>query len=229
MSIRVIAAVLCLGLLPDSVPAQTVDMTGYRPLPGLMAVSEGGSLTVTWGGEKGQELQARFSVVDGTPTVRELGVRRKSDEWTVLGRDLVPEFGVTTGVRRTGHGLDEEHRWDVFWDAPLNHPDEVRRSKAAFDADRIGVKTDGARLEVSFPGLTMGSFSGSLRFTAYRGTNLLRVEAVAETHEPSVAYIYQGGLKGFSSEALPQVAWRDGRDRTREDDASGGEAGKSNV
>ena len=71
----------------------------------------------------------------------------------------------------------------MFWDAPLNHPEEVRRSNAAFHSDRCEVKSDGARLEVTFSGLVMGAFSGSLRFTVYRGTNLLRQEAVAETHE----------------------------------------------
>ena len=60
---------------------------------------------------------------------------------------------VTTGIRRTGHGLDHEHRWDVFWDAPLNHPEEIRRSRATIHSDRCMVRTDGARLEVTFPGL----------------------------------------------------------------------------
>jgi hypothetical protein len=54
----------------------------------------------------------------------------------------VPDFGVTTGIRRAGHGLDHEHRWDVFWDAPLNHPGEVRRSGAVFRSDRVEVRTD---------------------------------------------------------------------------------------
>jgi hypothetical protein len=229
MNFRVITATLCVGLLSEAAPAQTVDMTGYRPQPGLVAVSEGGSLAVTWDGEQGQELQARFSIVEGNPAVRELRVRRKGGEWTRLGRDLVPEFGVTTGVRRTGHELDQEHRWDVFWDAPLNHPDEVRRSKAVFHSDRIELRADGVRLEVSCPGLSMGSFSGGVRFTVYRGTNLLRVEALARTDEPSVAYIYQGGLKGFSSDSLPQVLWRDGRDRSQQDDTSGSEVGKPKV
>ena len=116
---------------------------------------------------------------------------------------------MTTGVRRTGHGLTDEHRWDVFWDAPLNHAEEVRRFQASYHADRCEVKTDGARLEISFPGLTMGSFSGDLQFTVYRGTNLLRLEAIAKTDEPSVAYIYQGGLKGFSADLLPRVLWHD--------------------
>jgi hypothetical protein len=229
MNFRVITAAFCVGFLPEAATAQTVDMTDYRPQPGLVAVPEGGSLAVTWDGERGQELQARFSLVDRTPTIRELGLRRKGGRWTTLGRDLVPEFGVTTGVRRTGHGLDHEHRWDVFWDAPLNRPGEVRRSRAALRSDRIGVRTDGARLEVLFPGLSMGAFSGSVRFTAYRGTNLLRVEAVASTNEPSLAYIYQGGLKGFSPDSFPQVVWRDGRDQSRRDDTSGGEAGRLDV
>jgi hypothetical protein len=229
MSFRVIAATLCVGLLSEPAPAQTVDMTGYHPLPGLAAVSEGGSLTVTWDGENGQELRARFSIRDGTPTVQELAVRTKGSAWSTLGTDLVPEFGVTTGVRRTGHGLPDEQRWDVFWDAPLNHPDEVRRSRAAFHSDRCEVKTDGARLEVSFPGLVLGTFSGGLRFTVYRGTNLLRQEAIAATSEPSVAYIYQAGLKGFSSDSLPRIVWHDVLGQRQETDALGGEVGKPSV
>jgi hypothetical protein len=132
-------------------------------------------------------------------------------------------------VRRTGHGLDEGHRWDVFWDAPLNHPEEVRRAEASFRCDRLEVRTDGARMEVSSPGLTMGPFTGGLRFTVYRGTNLLRVEAVARTDEPSVAYIYRGGLRGFSAENLPGLAWNDSLGRPRGEAASHGDDGKLNV
>ena len=69
--------------------------------------------------------------------------------------------------------------------------------------------TDGARVEVNFPGLSMGIFSGSLRFTSYRGSNLFRMEAIAKTDEPSVAYKYEGGLQGFSTALTPRVSWRD--------------------
>src|SRR6266404_2124812 len=99
------------------------------------------------------------------------------------GRNLLPEFGVTTGIRRKNHGLPETNRWDVFWDVPLNHTNEVRRFAASHHADRCAVKTDGARLEVSFPGLAMGIFSGTLQFTVYRGANLLRQEAIAKTDD----------------------------------------------
>ena len=48
-----------------------------------------------------------------------------------------------------------------------------------------------------FNGLTLGVFAGELEFTAYKGSNLLRQEAIASTEEPAVAYIYKAGLKGF--------------------------------
>lgn len=43
---------------------------------------------------------------------------------------------------------------------------------------------------MTFPGLDLGIFHGRLQYTAYRGVNLLRQEAIAETDEPSVAYKY---------------------------------------
>ena len=71
------------------------------------------------------------------------------------------------------------------------------------------MKTDGARIEVTFNGLSMGIFSGSLQFTAYRGTNLIRMDAVASTNEPSVAYKFDAGLTGFSTTELSRMAWND--------------------
>ena len=71
------------------------------------------------------------------------------------------------------------------------------------------MKNDGARLEVSFPGLEVGVFSGALKYTVYRGTNLLRQEVIGKTNEPSVAYKYVGGLKGFATGDNTRVVWRD--------------------
>ena len=106
--------------------------------------------------------------------------------------------------------LIEKEKWNAFWDAPLDvpgaprtnqdlprQPEEIRRATASYDVEDCHVKTEGARLEITFPGLSMGIFSGQLRFTVYRGTNLLRQEAIAKTDEPSVAYKYNAGAKGF--------------------------------
>jgi hypothetical protein len=88
-------------------------------------------------------------------------------------------------------------------------PEEIRSADAKFQTSSCRVTTDGSRVEVNFPGLSMGIFSGSLRFTSYRGSNLLRMEAIAKTDEQSVAYKYEAGLKGFSTTLTPRVTWRD--------------------
>jgi hypothetical protein len=207
----------------------TCDLAQYRPIPGLAAEVGADDLTVQWDGESGQKLRARFGIRDGVPTVRELAIQTPGGNWNVLARELTPEFGVTTGIRRTNHGLPEENRWDVFWDTPLNRPGDVRRFSSSFHADRCAVRTDGVRLEISFPGLEIGIFAGSLQFTVYRGTNLLRMEAIAKTEEPSVAYKYDAGLKGLSAELLPRVVWRDVKSEPQMARASSGEAGNQVV
>ncbi len=69
--------------------------------------------------------------------VEELAVRRSGGLWTVLGRNLTPEFQVTTGVRRLSEqqaeplralhialapAVVEREKWNAFWDAPLIVP-----------------------------------------------------------------------------------------------------------
>jgi hypothetical protein len=87
--------------------------------------------------------------------------------------------------------------------------DEIRRALATMSSAGCRVKTNGARIEISFDGLKAGIFAGKLVFTAYRGTNLLRQEAVASTNEPSVAYKYSAGLKGLAIGDATRVAWLD--------------------
>ncbi|MGH9720987.1 MAG: hypothetical protein ACRD8O_12300 [Bryobacteraceae bacterium] len=212
------------------------DLREYKPLDGLRAQAGADGLLVTWQGQRDQQLRALFSVRSGAPVIGELAVKKGNGNWAVLGRDLTPEFEVTSGKRRISEQqlaplrnlkllapeYLEQEKWKVFWDAPLEVPgikginpdfprnaSEIRRAKATYKATGCQVKTDGARLEVSFPGLSMGIFAGQLRFTVYRGTNLLRQEAIAKTEEPAVAYKYDAGLTGFRVDQARRVVWQD--------------------
>src|SRR6266704_977547 len=78
--------------------ALNCDLSQYRRLPGLEARVDEDALLVQWDGEAGQPLRAMFAIEKETPVIRELAVRSKVNQWSVLGRNLVPEFGVTTGV-----------------------------------------------------------------------------------------------------------------------------------
>src|SRR5215469_16132722 len=139
------------------------------------------------------------------------GVRRMSEQQAAPLRAL--------GVAITPDVI-EKNKWYAFWDAPLEipgthsggatphniglprKPEEIRHATASFHSDTCSVKSDGDRIEITFPGLNMGIFSGSLRFTVYGGTNLIRMDAIARTEEPSVAYKYEAGLSGFSTDLM---------------------------
>jgi hypothetical protein len=227
------------------------DLAQYKATTGLTAAIEQDALVVTWAGQGGSEVRARYAIQNGQPVIRDLAVRRQGGQWATLGQNLAPEYHVVSGVRRmsTDHirafklagfeltpELIAKNRWYAFHDAPLEvpgtqgrdgqwgtqlpplprKPDEIRRADSTFRTTGCSVKTDGASLEVNFPGLSMGIFSGSLQFTMYRGTNLIRMDALASTEEPFVAYKYDAGLKGFSTGLMPRVMWRDQGDERQQ-------------
>jgi hypothetical protein len=212
------------------------DLSGYHTTDGLHAAVNHGFLELTWTGERQEQLRASFGIRDGQPQVHELAAYT-AGQWSILGHDLSPEYQITSGKRRlseqqmaplrelgiafTPEVVDRE-KWFAFWDAPLMVPgssgkamdmprkaDEVRRAWAKFHSTGCQVKTEGARVEVTFPGVDAGIFAGDLRYTVYRGSNLLRQELIAKTDQPSVAFKYVGGLKGFDMTKCSVVEWRD--------------------
>ena len=217
------AIALLFACAPAHLLAQaTFDLTRARPQPGLNVSARNGALEVLWDGEAGHHHRAVFTIRDGRPLLADLATQTAGGAWKVLGANLQPEFRVTTGRRRTGHGLPEDQRWLVYWDAPLRvpgaktgnpdlprKPEEVRRFTATFASRRAAVDSDGTHLNITFDGLEMGVFRGSLRFTVYKGSSLMRQEAIATTQEPSLAYIYEGGLAGFPIDESSRLLWKD--------------------
>lgn len=175
-------------------------------------------------------LEPEFHVVSG--------VRRMTDQ------QLQPLQAL--GIRITPQILDQD-RWEAFWDAPLNvpgteaahhgatppadgianqpglprKPEEIQRSFAKYDVQACNIKTNGGRLEVSYPGVQLGLFSGSLQYTVYKGSNLIRLEVIARTQEPAVAYKYDGGVKGMAIAPTSRVVWRDTSNLWQEYDFGG--------
>jgi hypothetical protein len=180
-----------------------------RPVVRDLAVRKANGAWIT----VGENLRPEYRIVTGT---RRMSVQQ-AEPLRAAGVELTPE-------------VIAKNRWYAFWDAPLFIPEppaagrgqsasrtlgpprtagEIGRASASFNTASCAVKTDGNSLEATFPGLTMGSFAGDLRFTVYRGTNLMRMDAVASTNDQWVAYKYDGGLAGFSTALTPRVAWHD--------------------
>jgi len=231
------------------VPPGACDLRDYKAMAGLTAANGPNGLAVAWNGDPGREVRMRLAIDGGTPTIRDLAVRRTGAAWTVVAAHAQPEFRVVSGIRRMSSqqlqplrelgvpitpAIVDEKKWDAFWDAPLdlnpqpgrggnpppaqgiaNQPglprqaQEIERATATFQAERCEVRTDGARLEITFPGLRLGVFGGRLQVTVYRGSSLIRLEVVAKTDERTVAYKYDAGLTQLALGNGSRLAWRD--------------------
>lgn len=113
------------------------DLRDYKGSDGLRAEVRNGTLELAWAGARGQELRAAFLIRDGQPVIAELAARKSGGEWISLGRNLAPEFEVTSGKRRLSEqqmaplrklgvqftpDVVEREKWFAFWDAPLMVP-----------------------------------------------------------------------------------------------------------
>jgi hypothetical protein len=220
-------AALGLALTTGMGAAQGLDcnMQAYKAVDGIAAVSDHKSVTLTWTGESAQELRAQFTLRDGHPVVQELAARKPGGAWVILGKDLTPQFEVTTGRRRMSKTEkdvlvrlnqdtpenEEIYKWNVFWDAPLAVPGtdrshlvgpprteaEIARAKVSYKSTACTVKTDGDRVSVAFNGLSLGIFCRRPQFTAYKGSSLLRQEAMASTDATRRGLHLQGRPQGL--------------------------------
>src|SRR5262249_47056186 len=64
----------------------TCDLSEYKAAQGLTAAVEQETLVVTWSGQNGADVRARYGIDSGKPVVRELAIRRAGGQWTTLGR-----------------------------------------------------------------------------------------------------------------------------------------------
>lgn len=227
---------VCLAMIAGvaNVRSQNCSLQGLKPIQGISVTADNG-VEILWPGENGQRLRVRLGLRDGRPVIGKIAAQKQGGAWVELGENLTPDFQVTTGKRRISIteltilrelGLDtpeneERYKWNVFWDAPLVVPGhshltvpareagEIQRAQVSYAASSCSVKSEGSRVTVAFDGLRLGLFSGTLEFTVYKGSSLLRQEAVASTSAPDVAYIYKAGLKGLPIHDDTKLLWRD--------------------
>jgi hypothetical protein len=138
-------------------------------------------LSITWKDESSQTWHADFSLDPKMPLIHSIAVNGHD----VL-RDAKPIYRCVTGKRKGG--------WDVFFDNPPDDPEGTRHFVAQFQPETVTARSIGDRVELTFDGMRMGIFEGTLRYYFYPGTALIQQVAVLKTTEPDVAYYYDSGL-----------------------------------
>jgi hypothetical protein len=158
-----------------------VDISAVKPGP-ITVRSSNQSLQVDWSDAANHHWEAEFSLDSSKPLITSISV---DDRNIVAGAK--PYYRCTTGKRRGG--------WDAFFDFPPADPEGTRQFLQEFHPRTAIARTIGNRVEVTFDGMRLGIFSGSLRYTFYPGTPLILQEAVMSTPEPDTAYYYDAGLE----------------------------------
>src|SRR6185503_15965201 len=87
---------------PDALPSLSAQspacsLTGYKAAPGLSAAVAGDTLALTWDGDANSEVRMQLTVNGGTPTIKDLSVRRKGGAWASVASNATPEFTVVSG------------------------------------------------------------------------------------------------------------------------------------
>jgi len=145
------------------------------------------ALTVRWSDAAKQEWIATFSLDDKAPLITSIAVNGKN-----VVEKAIPVYRCTVGVRTGG--------WDAFFDFPPASREGTRAFMQSFHPRTATARSIGNRVEISFSGMEMGIFTGTLRYVFYPGSTLFQQVAVLKTNEPNIAYTYDAGLQ-MSSEA----------------------------
>jgi len=157
------------------------NISAVKPGPIAVAASDR-SLTVTWSDTANHRWQTIFSLDSTKPLIAAITVNNKT-----IVESATPVYRCTTGKRRGG--------WDAFFDLPPAAPEGTRQFVQEFQPTTVVAQTAGNRVEVTFDGMKLGIFSGSLRYTFYPGIPLIQQAAVVTTKEPDTAYFYDAGLQ----------------------------------
>ena len=157
------------------------DGSGVRPGP-VYVTSTAQSATVHWSDEANRRWTAEFSLDPKAPLITAIAV----NDAVVIDRGR-PFYQCTTGKRRGG--------WDAFFDLPPSHPDGARSFAGEFTLKSARAITVGNRVQITFDGLHMGIFDGSIQYVIFPGSRLIEQTAVMTTSEPDTAYFYDAGLR----------------------------------
>ena len=198
-------------LLAGGARGQTpVDLSGYdrscavRIKHGTMGGLE--MIGATWPDGNGHTAGLSLDVTGKAGLIREFGLLEVAGNRPILS-NVDPAYFLTVGERRLAPEKPPEQKWEVFFDNPHQRPHEVFASQ--LDLQQVRVTGRGSRATISIDQLTIGPFSGSLDFTFYAGSPLVRIDAVVQTDKDGLAIFYDAGIVARNARLCDRLAWMD--------------------
>ena len=227
-SFRLLRCMGLLGLLLAlGVPlhgAPKVDLSAYDSTSEIRIEKGGDLINVRWLGSRGIYCELVLSLLDGTALVKSVGTMADAlNPVEIILRDFNPVTLLTVGER----DLSKRAGWVIFFDKVHTRPSKT--SLASLELETVQVSSSAKRAVVELSELTVGSFSGVLRFTFVSGSSLVRVDSVIATQEDARAIVYDAGI-GAADPSWSEAVWMDSADRmTRSGTGTGLDASPQSV
>jgi hypothetical protein len=185
-----------------------IDLSAHHAESGINVRQFGDQLRLSW------PVSAGFGELDldlrpGRPLIRAMAITGARVDMP----QPVLEYADPVNFLLVGSRQEPADRppgmsvFNVFFDSPATRPFQVYRSK--LEIKHVRVASQGHRATVSVGDVTIGPFTGELRFTLYRGAALVHVESVVHTSEDRRAILYDTGLALQPSAAKTRFAWVD--------------------
>ena len=162
-------------------------------------------IIVIWpiGGE--QRARFTFDLADERPLLNSIDISTGGKPFQSIATALDPTLLIRVGQR----DLAKREGWTIFFDRMQTKPSElflasVKRNKAT-------ATSKAQRATLSLGEVTAGPFSGELRWTFYAGNPFVLQEAIVQTSQDKVAFLYDTGLV-FRENIPDQLFWRSSTD-----------------
>jgi hypothetical protein len=195
-----------LGLGGAAQSAPKIDLSAYDSTSEIRIEKGGDLINVRWLGSRGIYCELVLSLLDGTALVKSVGTMTDAlYPAEIILRDFNPVTLLTVGER----DLSKRAGWVVFFDKVHTRPSKT--SRASLELETVQISSSSKRAVVELSSLTVGSFSGLLRFTFVSGSSLVKVDSVISTQEDARAIVYDAGI-GAVDPSWTETVWMDSTD-----------------
>lgn len=192
-----------------------VDLSGFRGgtgEPDTAAIAfrvDGPTLEARWSISPGKSGWLSLNLRRGEPLIQNLGIINAAlgGRRSAILAEVDPVTFVTVGTRVAPRGRPPGMSpFNVFFDSPAKRPSQTYQAK--LNLRSVKVTGDVHRATVALGGLTIGPFTGELRFHLSKLSSLLQVEAAIQTDQDGLAIVYDAGLVA-KKPSWRSAEWRD--------------------
>jgi len=180
----------------------TLNADAHDPACGVSISQQASQVVVAWQLENEDRCRIVYDLTKNKPLIQSVAIATGGEPWKTVVKSADPVLMLRIGKR----DLAKRNGWTIFFDRMQRKPHQL--FKAELDRNQAVASSNSKRATLRIGELKVGPFQGYLQWTFYAGHSFVLQEAVVETDQNEVAYLYDTGL--VFHETLPTaLTWQD--------------------